>query len=95
MNSKCRSISSIDRSDYARENQKNEALAYPIGENFLQVGTTFARGFRGHRSGGSIQWLSALDSRSIRLVFVRAMATVSRASLLQSRADCGPALLSK
>lgn len=32
-----RFISSIDRSDYARENQKDPA--HPISENFLQIGT--------------------------------------------------------
>lgn len=58
----------------------------PIEGDFLQA-DTFVRGFRSRRSSGSIQWLSALDSRSIRLVFVRAMATVSRPSLLQSRTD--------
>lgn len=55
----------------------------PIDGDFLQA-DTFVRGFRSRRSSRSIQWLSALDSRSIRLVFVRAMATVSRPSLLQS-----------
>lgn len=34
---KCRSASSIGRSDCARENQTNKDPAHPIGESFLQV----------------------------------------------------------
>lgn len=78
----------IDESiNWAHENQKNQDfMPVSIGEDFLQT-DTFVHGFRSRRSSGSIQWLSVLDSRSIRLVFVRAMATVSRPSLLQSRMD--------
>lgn len=76
----------IDKSDCAHENQKDQDSVRPIGGEFLQA-DIFVHGFRSRRSSGSIQWLSALDSRSIRLVFVRAMATVSRPSLLQSRTD--------
>jgi len=63
-------------------------------EEIFQTDMRYSR-FPGRRSGGSIQRLSARDSQSIRLVFVRAMATVSQPSLLQSRADRDPALLSK